>query len=171
MSDMSGGPALAVPQAADPSADEWRGRCLNLFARGELAVLRTLEVGRESGLISKIPHLAGQRIAALQVMTGQLQLTEKQVLGLDNSIGEWQRLEQRRLFLAHGVMRLAFEPRGKWVLLLDVRVHRAQRASDDRWTVTQEEAGAFHAELEAGYLALSQRLGLVRTGVGNPKPD
>ena len=54
-------------EAARDAAAAWRGRCLDVFARSELAVTETLLILAavdERGPPLKLPHLVGQRYDA-----------------------------------------------------------------------------------------------------------
>ncbi|HEX9807601.1 MAG TPA: hypothetical protein VGA34_11970, partial [Alteraurantiacibacter sp.] len=45
--------------------NEWRGRCLDLFAQGEKAIAVLLENARVAQIDVKLHHLAGQRTKEL----------------------------------------------------------------------------------------------------------
>ena len=70
-------PALKAALPCEPFTDaevrvnEWRGRCLDAFARAETAVtecLVAMSVAGERGRSVGLPHLAGQRYEALAAM-------------------------------------------------------------------------------------------------------
>ena len=141
--------------------DAWRGQCLQLFARAERCVAETLECAQE--LDAKVPlrHLAGQRLkdfSDLAASNGTL----KEVAALTNAIDRWRLVEEKRLFLAHGVSLEARDKSGEWVVLLDTKVYSAKQKEQRRWTVTQDEAVQFQAELTDAFKALSSQAGQFR---------
>src|SRR5207253_8441880 len=96
---------LQVVKPLDQATAEiagWRGRCLDLFARGERAIGQALEVrAAEAG--AKINHLAGQRVAQLEKIAASREATAKQRLAYDTAVAAWKDVDARRAFLAHGI--------------------------------------------------------------------
>ena len=140
----------------------WRGQCLNVFARVEDAVIRALEAAVEGELTRKIPHLAGQRLAVLEILARQASFTDKQRERFEAVMADWKAIEAKRLFLAHGVATAARENNGAWIVLFDVTVYRANRPLHDRWAIKQSEAIAFAKELTAAHAKVCQQLGILR---------
>ena len=63
---------------------------------------------------------------------------------------------------AHGVAFEAHDTSGEWVVLLDTKVYSAKQKEQRRWTVTQDEAVQFQAELTDAFKALSSQAGQFR---------
>lgn len=144
------------------SPDEWRGHCLNYFARFEAAVSKSLEAAKEAGRVAKIRHLAGQQLADLIVLSEEVEGTSKQLKAFSNALNAWQIIEPKRQFLAHGVGTLAHEQNGDWLLLLDVNSYRSNVASFTRWAVREKEAEHFATDLTNAFKAMSGQLGHFR---------
>ena len=168
MSDMSGGPALAVQQQVIHSAHEWRGMCLDIFAKHELAVIAALEKARDAGIDVKIAHLAGQRLKTLKSIAQNLPFTDRQRLRWESVMDSWDMLEARRAFLAHGKLMIALTQSEKWVALLDVRIYRSNAGADDRWTVLKSEAAEYLCLLDKALKEVVQQLGVFHTHLPQP---
>ncbi len=137
----------------------WQGQCLNFYARAEQAVGRSLEVAAQTGSITKLRHLAGQRLADLIELVGRVDSTDKQMRAFNLALEAWQNVEPQRQFLAHGVSSISTNDSGYWTLLLDVVVYRANKKAPDRWAIKQDEADKFLLELSEAFQKLSGQLG------------
>ncbi len=163
MNAFGGGPiAPAATDLPGGSPDEWRGRCLNIYACNEKAVMEALEVARSAGSLAKIPHLAGQRFTILEKVCEAVSLTAKQHARWAQVLAEWRTFDARRAFLAHGVMIPATDEQGKWIVLFDLTVYRANVGVDERWAVRKDEATAFFDRLKRADVDVRQQLGHLR---------
>lgn len=133
----------------------WRGECLNVFARGESAVGEALQASEPT----KLPHLAGQRLAMLQAKIKDYSATKKQEQALGTAITEWIHVEERRPYLAHGVTTQFIDTRDRWAVFIDMVVFRKNIATKQRWALTENEAIEFKENLLNAYKSLSSQLG------------
>ena len=145
--------------------DEWRGRCLNYFARFEAAVRKSLETAQAAGRQDKIRHLAGQQLADLISLSEEIEGTSRQLKAFSTALNSWRLIESRRQFLAHGVGTVANEPNGDWIMILDVTVYRGNSRQDHRWAVRQQEAETFVDDLAKAFKDMSGQLGHFRKRV------
>ena len=139
----------------------WRGECLNFFARTEAAVSKSLDDAFSAGKVTKIRHLAGQRLADLAELSEQISGTNKQLAAFSNALRTWQSVESKRQFLAHGTLMIAQGQQG-WVAIFDLTTYRGSERSAERWTVTQAEASEFLESLKDAFKRLSGQLGHFR---------
>lgn len=160
--------AFRLPSPAEPgqAAELWRGQCVALFARGEEAVWRTLRHAAAAGHTVKFEHLAGQRMNTLRELADATGGTAKQDRRLKAALDDWQKLEERRRFLAHGAASVWTGARAQWLLALDLTFARQGRPEDERWALRPEEMEAYRAALEAAFKALSRELGQLRKQLG-----
>lgn len=160
MSDQS----IAKPH--DIAAGEingWRGRCLNLFAKAERAVALTLEIANQQNASLTIRHLSGQRLADLaKFAEGIGQMTEKQHKALLFALESWQRVECKRVYLAHGVLTVLLDRQADWHVQLDFTRYLTKSREPQRWNCSRREAEQFEAELEKGFKDMSAQLGHLR---------
>lgn len=156
--------AFRLPSPAEPgqAAELWRGQCIALFARGERAVWRTLGHAAAAGHTVKFEHLAGQRMNTLRELADATGGTAKQDRRLKAALDDWQKLEERRRFLAHGVASVWTGARGEWLLTLDLTIARQGRPKDERWALRPKEMEAHRVALQAAFKALTGQLGQLR---------
>lgn len=128
---------------ATDSANQWRGRCINLFARAEWAIGTTLAT-KESG--KKPPMLVSQkakRVAAHLTSTETCQCLDEFVAFLAD-----------RTALTHGTGKLWVDEGGSWLLTLEW----AGGTGPVRRVFASIEAEAFHKELRTVVQRLERRL-------------
>ncbi|MGD9664459.1 MAG: hypothetical protein AB7U34_04545 [Novosphingobium sp.] len=142
---------------------QWRGSCLNLFARVERAVGLALEAAVTAGKAKKIRHLSGQKLNDLVAIVDTLDQTEKQKKAFQSALVSWKQVESHRAFLAHAVALEAIDRHGSWIAIFDMIVHKGNDALNTRWSVTQAEAEVILSDLTVGFKELSGQLGQVRT--------
>lgn len=141
---------------------QWRGRCLNKFARAERAVGLTMEKVVETYSERKLRHLAGQRFADLEDVARSAGGTPRQLNALGNALQQWKEIEKRRQFLAHGVVAISHNDNGAWTVLFVIVVYRSNEPIADRWAVQEGEAAEFERELGAAFEILSSQLSQFR---------
>jgi hypothetical protein len=142
--------------------DSWRGRCLNLFARAEHAVSKTLEAGLERDGAIKIRHLAGQRLGDLTTLVQGQEMTAKQRDALTAALADWAHVELKRAYLAHGVVLALLDKQSCWHVQLDFTAYRGSAFERCRWNLSGLEAEAFEKQLATACHALSAQLGHFR---------
>jgi hypothetical protein len=174
-------PRLGNPQCESASAqlgirshdlartqiDAWRGRCLDLFARGETAVAGALIALSKVDQKVCFPHLAGQRLAELEKVLAALEPTKKQAEALGAATNNWRELCAERAYFSHGVVTELITRRGEWHARLDFAAFKAKQATPQRRVWSRTEADTLQAELQMGFEALSRELGHVRSRLGN----
>lgn len=157
---------LRSPAEPGRAAELWRGQCIALCARGERAVWQTLHHAAAAGHTVKFEHRAGQRIATLRTLADATGGTAKQARALKAALDGWQKLEERRRFLAHGVASVWLGAREEWLLVLDLTVTRKGHAEDERWALRLEEMEAHRVALLDAFGELSGQLGQLRKRLG-----
>lgn len=140
----------------------WRGQCLNYFARAEQAVGRSLESAAAAGRSVKLRHLAGHRLADLIELVATVESTDRQARAFTAALSEWQEVEPKRQFLAHGVESISTDRDGQWTVLLDVVAYRSSKPSCERWAIKQSEAEVFRRRLADAFTVLGGQLGQLR---------
>ena len=155
-------PGLTPGDQACAQIAAWRGRCINLFSRGEAAVIRALEAAIAKGHTITIKHLAGQRTADLEWLTRNETGTVKQRQALSNALAGWAELEARRAYIAHGVVTVRVDKNGLWRARVDFTAYRNGPGEKCRWSFSRTEADDFEMSLERGFRALSAQLGHLR---------
>lgn len=149
-----------------PSVESWRGQCLNVFARTELAVSKCLLAAKEAGHEVKLRHLGGQRLADLIDLSSRIDGTAKQKKALENALNAWLAVDGKRQFLAHGCASVSKDSAGNWVALFDLIAFRGNQPSADRWAVKQDEAELFLKELTTAFTRLSGEIGHFKKRLG-----
>jgi hypothetical protein len=163
MNDLSG-IALDPFQIARSEIDQWRGKCLNAFSKGEAVIGKALEglaLLSAGGHALKIEHLAGQRATQLANMLPKLSLTERQRNAISSALDDWRNREQERTFLAHGVVAAGLQRNSEWFAIFDVRVFRNGIAEQRRWAVSRAEADDFAVALKSAADKLAQSCGAI----------
>ena len=156
--------ALLKPH--DLAADEingWRGRCLDLFARGE----RTIDLALETALTGApglaMKHLAGHRLADLaKLVSEEKTATEKQKQSLQSSLDSWLASNTKRAFLAHGVTTVLLDRHGDWHAQFDFVRYQGKQRQAERWSCSKHEAWDYERLLERSLILLSSQLGHFR---------
>nr|WP_166177670.1 hypothetical protein [Altererythrobacter segetis] len=159
MSDQAG---LKRHDLASAEIDGWRGRCLDIFARGERAVSLALEAARAKDGTLKIKHLAGQRMSDLAEIVSAEKATLKQTRAIQTALESWAQVEGRRAYFAHGVVTVLLNEQGIWHVQLDFAAYRSSRVEDHRWNLSRSEADAFEAQLIEAFAELSRELGQLK---------
>jgi hypothetical protein len=156
------GPDLLKPHdLAAAEINGWRGRCLDLFARGERAVDMALEAVSKLELPMK--PLAGQRLAdVVRLAVEDTGATEKQSSALLLALERWSLINAHRAYLAHGVATVLLDRQGEWHVQFDFVRYQSKRRDQQRWPLSKDEALQFEAELEQAFKAISAQLGQFR---------
>jgi hypothetical protein len=126
-----GSPNLVDIRQATEAANAWRGRCVNLFARGELAISAAL---LETDPAAKVPRLLGQRL--------QLLRDAKKGLAAITHLENFAALLGERTALTHGSCK-PWAGSGGWMLTLEW-YSGIQR---ERRMFTERETEEFHRQL------------------------
>ena len=120
--------------AATDEANQWRGRCVNLFACAEVAIGTGL-AAREPG--KKLPMLISQKAQRLSKCV-ESDAARK-------ALGDFAVLLADRTALTHGAGRLWVSDGGNWLLTLDWSTSKGP----ERRTFSSKEAETFHSRLRA----------------------
>lgn len=159
MSEQTG---LKPHDIASAHIESWRGRCLDFFARAERAVGQMLETAMIAGKPVKLRHLGGQRLVDLAAFAETCGGTAKQVAVLRLSLQNWQTVEARRSFLAHGVATALLDRNSRWFVTLDFTAYRSNAPAPERWTLSGSEAAEFEKRLSEAFAALARELGQLK---------
>jgi len=150
---------------ARAAIESWRGRCIDLFARGEKVIGQTLEAIRAAAkepTTVKLRHLAGQRSEDISRQLRGLKFPAKQSNKLVEAVTGWRVFEAKRVFFAHATMTVTLDSKGKWFAVFDMTVYRSDQPQRERWVVSECEANEFANFLDASWKQLSAQLGQVR---------
>lgn len=159
----------ALPRApfdtARRAAAEWRGRCLDVFARSEAAVTETLLVlaaveGRGASI--KLPHLVGQRYDALATALGPKGVFAEEGKGVAGTLTRFRRHDALRTTIAHGVFCVTLDHRACWHLVARGLALRAGRESRNLFVTEEGEAAEILRTVEKDGRELRSALGQVR---------
>ncbi len=161
MNDLTQDP-LTQHQIARAEIDAWRGCCLDLYARTEQAVGKTLEQAISNGKELKLAHLAGQRFDTLQELAETEPATTKQREALVLAISSWRRVESERFLLAHGTVQELIDRRGDWHVRFDAQIYKTGKSTPTQWCLSKSEAMNLRDTLETRFKALSGQLGHFR---------
>jgi len=141
--------------------NEWRGRCLHLFAEAELAVsgcLQTLSQVPERGKKIRRRHLIGQRyedLANALSADGPFENEGKKVLEALRAIRE---LDATRAMLCHGASEVTLDSLGGWTAVFRHFTFGAGASVEEVRVVTQSEATALQKELRQKVKRLCSQL-------------
>ncbi len=143
---------------ATARANDWRGRCIDVFARTEAAVTKTLATMShcpDRGGQVTLPHLVGQRFESLAVAIAQGGPFHSEGASVAESLRRFREHDRLRAALCHG----------RWTLVLRLTAFRRRKLSDDVFAVTQVEADDVLDDLVRTSQALSTRLGSLRAAL------
>ncbi|MEP0390516.1 MAG: hypothetical protein ABJ205_09020 [Erythrobacter sp.] len=159
-------PELANPHSfARDEIDAWRGRCIDLCARGERAVSKTLQEALKCDHLVKLSPMAGPRLREAQTLFDTMSGTEKQHKAAAKTIKDWCDIEPKRAFLAHGELTTLLDPRSNWHARFDLTRFKANAPIEESWVLDRQEAHMFEEELQHSFASLSQQLGQLRRSV------
>lgn len=168
-------PALPQQPFADATAcvNEWRGRCLDAFARAEAAAtecLMAMAEVKDRGATVRLPHLAGQRFESLAVAFAQDGAFAAEGAAALTAVDAMRARSGVRAMLCHGVGRVTLNRNGKWTLVLRLTTLRNRQIIRDVLVVTEAEAGQLRDEIGRASQTLSAKLGQVRAKL-KPRPE
>ncbi len=129
-------PVAVAHENATDRVNAWRGRCLSSFARIEMAVseaLLTLSV--QPGGVA-LPHMFGQRIAALRGATGVGSDAGEVIAALDAFVAHMP----LRVFLTHGDARVTIGRDGGWQAVLTVLALKRGGGEHSFLVIDEDEA-------------------------------
>jgi len=155
--------SLTAHRVARAEIEAWRGRCVDLYSRSELAVSSTLEAALVAGLPAPLRHLAGQRLSDLGALAASTKGTTKQHNALLAAIRDWQAMDESRSFLAHGVLKELLDRNGNWSAQLDIKCFKKNAVIDQRKVFSEPEAKKLETLLQSRFKTLSSQLGQLRT--------
>lgn len=150
---------------AKAEIDAWRGRCLNIFARGEKAVTDCITGALVTSPEFRLEPLAGQRLNTLEKLAEKHSGTEAQKVALSKAIIEWRRNDEKRPFFSHGVATELLDRKGLWHLRLDFIAIQKGKSEPRRLTLSKVEAEELEKSLHAAFKTLSGQLGQFRKHV------
>lgn len=152
-------------EAAREAAAAWRGRCLDLFARGEAAVTETLlllAADDELGASIKLPHLVGQRYDSLSNAIGAEGAFADKGKSAASALERFRQHDALRALMAHGTFTVTLDHRGRWHIVVRVIALRAGRKTTDLLATEQEGAAEILATIEKDGARLRSTLGQLR---------
>lgn len=153
--------------------NEWRGRCLDSFARAEAAVtecLMALAEVKERGAAVPLPHLVGQRFEALVTAfaaNGPFRAEGSCALA---AVEQCRAHSRVRTMLCNGIGRVTLDRHGAWTLVLRVATLRNRRIAHDTLVLTETEAEQLRVEIARASQRLCAQLGQVRAKL-KPQPQ
>jgi len=149
--------------------NEWRGRCLDGFARAEMAVAECLAAMSEAGdKAPRVgpPQLVGQRYEVLAAAIAAGGPFAAQAGGVASVLERFRAHHDLRNMLAHGVGRVTLDRSGRWTVVLKVMTSRGGRACHDAMALTEREAEEIGTEVGRLSQVLCSQLGQLRSRIG-----
>lgn len=147
------------------AAAEWRGRCLDVFARTEAAVTETLlllAAVKKREAVVKLPHLVGQRYDALASVIAPAGAFAEEGKRAAGALAKFRQHDSLRAFIAHGVFVVTLDRRGRWHLVARVLALRGGRESRALFVTEEGEAAEILRALDKAGGDLGSALGQVR---------
>jgi hypothetical protein len=165
--------APALPRepfvAATAQVNEWRGRCLEAFTRGETAVTECLAIlGQVKGRGDKVklPHLVGQRLEALSAaISADGPFAAEAGKAAAATLDLYRRQAGLRNLLCHGTSKVTLDSKGRWTVVLRLVMLRSREISRESLAVTQEEAAILCSEITEISHKVSAQLGQIRANL------
>lgn len=154
--------------AAELRVNEWRGRCLGIFAKAEATVtdcLLALAAVEGRGQQVGLPYLVGQRLEALSSAFAVGAPFEVEGRPAARALAEYREHDALRPMLCHGVFTLTLDRRGTWTIVLRLTALRSRCASRETMVLTEAEAEAICNDLRRKWHQLSCQLGTVRASL------
>ncbi|WP_394730287.1 hypothetical protein [Altererythrobacter sp. GH1-8] len=147
---------------AKTEIEAWRGRCLNIFARGEKAVTESLASARETSSNLRLEPLAGQRLNTLAKLDEDHCSTEKQKAALRNAVALWREHDEKRPYFSHGITAEFLDRKGEWHVQIDFVAVQKGACEPQRLIWSKQEAETFEASLQNAFNRLAVELGQLR---------
>ncbi len=144
--------------AATAQVNEWRGRCLDAFTRGETAVTECLAVLSgvgERGKSVKLPLLIGPRLDSLSAAIGPGgPFAAEAGKAAAATLEEYRAHAGFRNMLCHGTSKVTLDSRARWTLVLRQVALRGGALCRETLVLDETEAQALRDQIAR----LSQRL-------------
>nr|KMW32822.1 hypothetical protein BV87_00410 [Sphingobium yanoikuyae] len=125
------------------SASAWRGRMIEEFARAEAAVteaLIQLSNVPTKGKNINLPHLVGQRFAALAEAIGTDGPFAVEGKALSKALEEFIAFETLRATLCHGTQTITVDHKGRWHVTLRLQALRNGKVVRETLVLDENEA-------------------------------
>ena len=138
------------------------------FARAEAAVSEALLLLSEvpgRGEPVSLPHLVGQRFAALGELVSENGAFAAEGKGVAKSLAEWNVHHSFRSLLCHGTATVTVDHRGRWHLVLKMLTFRSGEAVREAMVVDEDEAAERLTALHASRQRLEGRLRGMTAGI------
>jgi hypothetical protein len=147
---------------AKAEIDAWRGRCINIFSRGEKAVTDCLTAASEGKPPVRLEPLAGQRLNSLERLVGEHEATKAQKDALISAIATWRLHDEKRPTFSHGVATELLDRHGVWHVQFDFVAVTKAAGLAYRVTYSKSEAEIFEKSLHDAFTKLAGQLGQLR---------
>lgn len=147
---------------AKAEIDAWRGRCLNVFSRGERAVTDSLLLAHQKSPNLRLEPLAGQRLNTLEKLASEHCATEALRTAIQAAIRGWRLYDEERPFFSHGVAIELVDRLSRWHVQVDYIAVQKGVGEPRRRTWSKAEAEGFEKGLHQAFSALSGQLGQLR---------
>lgn len=153
--------------SAEAAILHWRGSISEQFARAEISVTETLLSLSASGIAVSLPHLVGERFAALEaaVNTARLPSTTTAI----KRLSEFRTHKLLRDAMGHGTLSTTLDRRGDWTALFHIVELKSGGVDRRIYVVTQKTAVDVLASLKRSGQMLGSALGQIRREVSNRK--
>ena len=146
----------------------WRGSCLQIFARVEMAVSHCLiEARRIDPSTAQLPPLVGLRFNALSEL---LKTATNVPRHLVEALEAFRVHDKLRHAMCHGVATVLMDRNGRWSVKMDgIRFH-SNCAEPFIWLISEAETHEHLAKLQADSRKLSATLGQLRKTLSELEP-
>ena len=142
-------------------ANIWRGRCVEEFGLAEAAVSETLAYlasipGHGAKMV--LPHLIGQRFAALKTEVGEYGSFAEEGWRVFETLDEWNDFHRLRAFLCHGSSTVTLNGRGQWSIIMRLLNFRGGKPEREVMELTARKAALILEELTYARIRLEGQL-------------
>ncbi|MDF2493694.1 hypothetical protein [Sphingomonas sp.] len=155
--------------AANAQVNEWRGRCLDAFTRGETAVtecLSALSGLGERGKSVKLPLLIGQRLDSLSAaICAGGPFAAEAGKATAATLEEYRGHAGFRNMLCHGTSKVTLDSRARWTLILRQVALRGGALCRETLVLDETEAQALREQIARLSQRLASQLGQVSARV------
>ncbi|HTG38059.1 hypothetical protein [Sphingomonas sp.] len=145
--------------------NDWRGHCIEAFARAETAAtecLVTLAEVPERGASISLPHLVGQRFEALHNAISAEGAFHEEGKGCLAALIRLREHGSLRNALCHGTARVTIDRKSEWTVVLKLVTFRSKGLARETLALTEFEGEALRKDIWHAAQTLSSQLGNLR---------
>lgn len=162
-------PDQAPWKVATAAVHSWRGEMVDVMAKAEVAVSKTLvslnEVAEKP--TRKLPHLVGLRFSRLTKLVAEDGAFAGVGRHVRDSLEAFCGHERVRTTICHGVVHVGLDVRGRWIAMFKTMAIAGGRVEASNLALTQDDAEALLVKVRDDGQRLSTDLGNLRVAAKN----